>query len=577
MSSEIAPKPVQNGRVRKNRRTLKKKVRRIISIVILFIFILLAIVQSYIAYQVIMSVTFLTSEVLGRSVSATIDGEQLRYINGLSDFGSPAYRGMVTHLERMLKYFWRGDSIRFTVVKESNGLLVSIIDNKEQVFQVFPIAEGDLQRLSRPLMDDVLVKRAGPFHVTAYSPLRDHRGNLTGVFVASFSSSLLQLIFFASVVLIFVLTILGYIFSLIITRAMTMGITRPLETLAERIRMIARAEGDLSQRIAFQKTYKEVEDLADATNLVMESMENFVELLEDKQHGLEDKNRELAAQAEELEAQTEQLIALNESLEDAMRKLQDAQLQLVQSEKMASLGQLTAGVAHEINTPLGAINSNINIIEMVIEFLKADLDLEHNDKAKALVERVEKANDTNKMACDRILQIIRHLKNFARLDESDFKEADIHEGIESVLILSHNLLKHRITVHKEYGQIPLVKCFPNLMNQIVMNIIVNSAQAIPQKGDIWIKTWSNKDKVYIEIQDNGIGIPKENLRKIFDPGFTTKGVGIGTGLGLSICYKIIEKHNGTISVKSQVGKGTSFTIELPINNTFEQVKDKGID
>lgn len=559
---------------KKNRRTLKNRIRRIISAVILFIFVLLVLTQSFFGYFAIKFLAIFVEDITSHTSASAIDGNLLALIQGPDDFGSPLYRNIERKLKESLGPQWNDGLVRFTVVKAVNGQLWSVFDNEGRVFNPYPISQKSLDRLSNPNHWGPVNEVVNTFTITAYAPIYAH-DKLVGIFAVRARPELIRGVFAVFVGSIAIFAFIGYLFSLIITRVMTMRITKPLETLTERIRMIARAEGDLSQRISFPKTYKEVEELSVATNMVMESTERFVELLEDKQHRLEDKNRELGAQAEELEAQTEELIALNESLEDALRKLQDAQVQLVQSEKMASLGQLTAGIAHEINTPLGAINSNTNIIEMVIEFLRSDLDLEHNEKARALVERVEKANDTNKLACDRIMQIVRHLKNFARLDESDFKEACIHDGIDSVLILSHNILKHRVQVHKEYGEIPMVRCFPNLLNQVMMNIVVNAAQAMPDRGDIWIKTWAEGEKVLIEIKDNGVGIPKENLKRIFDPGFTTKGVGVGTGLGLSICYKIMEKHNGRISVDSEVGKGTTFTIEIPINNTYEQMQVDG--
>lgn len=557
---------------RKNRRTLKNRIRRIISAVILFIFVLLVLTQSFFGYFAVKFLAIFIEDITSHTMASSVDGDQLALIQGLDDFGSPAYREIERMLMKSVGSEWKGNLARFTVIKSINGQFLSVFDSEDRVFNPYPISQESLAKINDPKHWGPINEIVNTFTITSYAPIYA-QGKLAGIFAVRAKPELVQGIFAFFVGSVALFALIGYLFSLLITRIMTMRITRPLETLNERIRMIARAEGDLSQRISFPKTYREVEQLSEATNMVMESTERFVELLEDKQHRLEDTNRELAAQAEELEAQTEELIALNESLEEAMRKLQDTQVQLVQSEKMASLGQLTAGIAHEINTPLGAINSNTNIIEMVIEFLRTDLELANNEKARTLVERIEKANDTNKLACDRIMQIVRHLKNFARLDESDFQEACIHDGIESVMILSHNILKHRIQVHKDYGEIPMVKCFPNLLNQVFMNIVVNAAQAMPERGDLWIRTWLKGDRVCIEFKDNGAGIPKENLKRIFDPGFTTKGVGVGTGLGLSICYKIIEKHQGSIRVDSQVGKGTTFTIELPVNNTFEQVQE----
>ncbi|MHB8131465.1 MAG: sensor histidine kinase, partial [Mobilitalea sp.] len=155
---------------------------------------------------------------------------------------------------------------------------------------------------------------------------------------------------------------------------------------------------------------------------------------------------------------------------------------------------------------------------------------------------------------------------FSRLDQAEFQEANINEGIKSVLVLTHNLLKRRITVHEDFGDLPLVKCFPGQLNQVLMNIIVNASQAIEGEGDIFIRTFLKEKHLYITISDSGTGIRDEDLRKIFDPGFTTKGVGVGLGLGLYLSYNIIQNHNGEISVVSEPSKGAEFTIKIPIDN-----------
>jgi two-component system NtrC family sensor kinase len=166
-------------------------------------------------------------------------------------------------------------------------------------------------------------------------------------------------------------------------------------------------------------------------------------------------------------------------------------------------------------------------------------------------------------ATDRLMNIVGSLKNFARLDEADLKDADIHEGLESTLTIVQHQFKNRIKVEKQYGKIPRVRCYPNRLNQVFMNLLVNAAQAIPERGTITIKTSARANVVRIAISDTGTGIPAENIPKIFDPGFTTKGVGVGTGLGLGICYQIIQDHRGKIHVESGDG-GTTFTIELPL-------------
>lgn len=557
---------------KRNKRTLKKKIRRITNIVILFIFLLSGVINSMIAYNLIKYGNLLAADILGRTCSVLVDGDELKKITSFDDVLSEEYYHITQKLEKAFPDFWGEGPIHFSIIKEINGQLISIIDSLDKEFTHYKIDNNNLETLKREGIKSRIENGQGFFDSIAYTPIFDSQGEVVGIFVVRLVEYFQIAIFGISVVLIFILALGGFFIGLIVTRIMTMRITRPLDVLNEKIRMIAKVEGDLSQRITFEKTYREVEDLAEATNMVMERTGHFVELLEEKQHHLRDKNREMAQQTEELEAQTEELIALNENLEEAMRELQDTQVQLVQSEKMASIGQLTAGVAHEINTPLGAINSNTSIIEMVTQFLKSTINIKDNEKPGQLIEKLEKANSTNKLACERIIHIVRNLKNFSRLDQSEFQEACLHEGIESVLLLSHNELKHRIKVHKEFGNIPLVQCFPNQLNQVFMNIIVNAAQAIQEEGDIWIKTWEEDEKVFIQIRDNGAGISKENLKRIFDPGFTTKGVGVGTGLGLSICYKIIQNHHGKITVESTLGEGTTFTILIPVTNSFKEVQ-----
>lgn len=279
---------------------------------------------------------------------------------------------------------------------------------------------------------------------------------------------------------------------------------------------------------------------------------------------LEKANKELNANQQEMAALNEELIATNDSLEEAYNELKNVQLQLIQNEKMASLGQLSAGVAHEINTPMGAINCNVDLSKKLILLLRESLSGSQNQKAVEALSKLEELNHINIMASERIVRIVKSLKSFARLDSDEYQETDIHRDIDNTLILANNKLKNRIEVIKDYGDLPLVKCYPNQLNQVFMNLIVNAADAVPDNGKIWIKTFRVSNNVFIKIRDNGTGIRQEHLEKIFNPGFTTKGVGVGTGLGLAIAYNIIEKHEGKIQVESEVGKGTEFTIELPL-------------
>jgi len=258
-----------------------------------------------------------------------------------------------------------------------------------------------------------------------------------------------------------------------------------------------------------------------------------------------------------------------ESLEKANRELRDTQTQLVQTEKMASLGMLVAGVAHEINTPFGAVSSMHDTqkraaakILAIFESEATELSRSHPTLTRALKVMMD-ANDVIDSGIERVSNIVRRLRSFARLDEADVKTASINEGIEDTLTLIHHELKHNITVVRNFGMIPPVRCYPGRLNQVFLNLLVNARQAIKGKGTITIGTSMQNGLVCITFEDDGAGIRPENLKRIFDPGFTTKGVGVGTGLGLSICYQIIQDHNGHIYAESEVGKGTKFTIILP--------------
>jgi two-component system NtrC family sensor kinase len=229
---------------------------------------------------------------------------------------------------------------------------------------------------------------------------------------------------------------------------------------------------------------------------------------------------------------------------------------------MAVIGQLVAGIAHEINTPLASIRSNIDIEKMILEMVKSDVPESVEDFKKTVQEFIE----VNTMAMERIIEIVKGLKNFARLDEAEVQVVDIHEGINSTLLLIKNQSGNRIEIVKDYGKIPYVKCYPQQINQVLLNILVNAIQAINDNGFVTIKTYQEGNNIVISISDTGVGIKEENISKIFEPGFTTKGVGVGTGLGLSISYKIMKKHNGELKVISKKGEGTTFFIELPIEH-----------
>jgi len=262
------------------------------------------------------------------------------------------------------------------------------------------------------------------------------------------------------------------------------------------------------------------------------------------------------------------LFGVNQDLKTSNSQLKEAQDQLILNEKMASLGSLVAGVAHEINTPVGAASSAADVsrrcIERIAQALEAGVGkLESNPQLQKVLGLLKENNGIVMEAGDRIGQIVKSLRNFARLDESEIQEADLREGIDTTLILIHHETKGRVTVIKEYDDIPSIYCYPTQLNQVFMNLLINAAQAIEGKGEIRIQTLADATHVHVKISDTGSGITPEHLSKIFDPGFTTKGVGVGTGLGLSISYNIIQKHKGHLEVESRPGEGTTFTLSLP--------------
>ena len=270
------------------------------------------------------------------------------------------------------------------------------------------------------------------------------------------------------------------------------------------------------------------------------------------------------------------------------QELKQTQSQLIQTEKMSSLGQMVAGIAHEINNPVNFIGGNIDYAHQYIQDLTdlvtlyqeyypnpPDAILEHIEdiELEFLREDLPKTLSSMKMGADRIREIVVSMRNFSRSDDGNMKSADIHEGIDSTLVILNHRLKQGIEVIKQYGKLPAVECSPAQLNQVFMNVIGNAIDALEEmkKGDkgysptIWISTEVTADNtVTLKIRDNGPGIAASCAQQIFDPFFTTKSIGKGTGLGLAISYQIVAKHHGKIEVNSQIGQGTEFVITLPV-------------
>lgn len=379
----------------------------------------------------------------------------------------------------------------------------------------------------------------------------------------------------------FVLAIFAVVIGIILARILSRSITESLRELTAATKDLA--EGNLDQKITVAGE-QELADLANSFNLMSSNVRTLVQ--------------ELQEQAEALK--TSEAIASEKALklQIAMEELTTTQTQLMQSEKMVSLGQLVAGVAHEINNPINFIHGNIrHTIDYTNDLLELlDVYQDHNpeppDDIADLTEEIELdflKEDLPKMlqsmwtGTERIQEIVKSLRNFSRLDEAEFKAVDLHEGIDSTLMILENRLKSsgsfpRIEIRKNYGQLPNIECFPGQLNQVFMNLIVNAIDALESKGEdktyeeiealdphIAITTSLIEDNwLRVCIRDNAGGIPPEVQAKLFDPFFTTKPLGKGTGLGLSISYKIItEKHFGHISCNSIIGEGTEFVVMIP--------------
>jgi signal transduction histidine kinase len=261
----------------------------------------------------------------------------------------------------------------------------------------------------------------------------------------------------------------------------------------------------------------------------------------------------------------------NTELGRLLAELRATQGRLVQHAKMAALGQLVAGVAHEINTPLAAVVNNNDLFLRIFARMRQGR-IEERDLAA-----VEDLSKVTRLACARMSDIVRTLRTFARLDEAEVKAVDLHEGIESTLVLIAHLTKSGIVVERRYGELPRIECHPNQINQVFMNLCVNACQAMGERGTLTISTRAvGQQHVEVRIRDTGMGIPRDKLPHIFDPGFTTKGALFGTGLGLSIVYQIVEGHGGEVVVESQPGAGTEFTVRLPVHHVRDAAADAGM-
>lgn len=362
---------------------------------------------------------------------------------------------------------------------------------------------------------------------------------------------------------------LGFVCAILMVRV----VTEPIKHLASGVKIFS--SGNLKHKIP-QTKYTEINLLVDAFNEMAHKLDAVYTSLEDK-----------------VKERTQEVVEKNKELKNAYNELQEAQSMMVHSEKMRSLGELVAGITHEINNPVNFIYGNLihlnnyskDLVEIIEKYQEVENKLPDEDKKELSRLKEELEFDfikddlpdlikSCKEGTERTKNIILDLKSFSRADELIVNEIDLHKEINTSLNILYNKYKDNINIHKEFSEIPSIDCYGGQINQVFLNILDNAIFAIEKEGDIFIRTKTDDKYVVIEIEDTGKGMSQENVKKIFEPFYTTKSVGEGTGLGMSISYKVIQNHNGIIEVESEVGKGTKFIVKLPKEGVKKQLASK---
>lgn len=452
---------------------------------------------------------------------------------------------------------------------------VLIIDKKTNLeyYTTFDNEKGDIYTYNKNSLFPLVVKQSANYTVLNYYviPFTAMYNNAAyDIYIVvpkpnpEYRNNLRRNVFLFDAILL--LICLAFLF--IVVRS----ITKPLITMETTVSQIAK--GDLSGRLDLTK-YEEINKLVVSYNMMANALQRLYSSLEAK---VNDRTQELKG---------------------AYAELQSTQAMMVHSEKMKSLGELVAGIMHEINNPINFIYGNMthlstysnDLINMIDEYTKYEASLKSEEKThiNSLKEKIDyeflKSDMPDlikscKEGAERAKNIIQDLKSFSRMEEVSIKDVDLPSEIDTVLNILHNKIKNKAEVHKEYmDKVPKVEAFGGQLNQVFMNIIDNAVGAIEKTGDIWIRinTDELENNLIIEIEDNGSGMDEETMKKVFDPFFTTKPVGKGTGLGMSITYKIIKNHQGDITVESKQGQGTKFIITLPLNIDREKLKTSVLD
>ena len=451
-----------------------------------------------------------------------------------------------------------------TQINQSIQEQIIIISNEVIVASTFPSDTDSIEQLATPRNHSAITINNQKFfaHPIHLKGLEDKRFDL----VLLTSQQSLTQAKQTTWLMIVTMASVGALLTIILGYWIAKKVARPIQDITLIAQQVA-GESRFDLR-APANTQDDISILALSVNQLIEWVGQYTNELE------------IAAQTLDIRVQKR-----THKLSKTLNELKATQTQLIQSEKMSSLGQMIAGIAHEINNPISFVKCNIDPLK---EYFQDLLDLiktyeaEYPEPSAAVLKKQEEIDfdflltDLDKLlgsmdvGAERVHEIVKSLRNFSRLDEATVKDVDIHEGLDSTLLILNHRLKHEVTVVKRYGDLPLVRCFPAQLNQVFTNIIVNALDAMTEancahKKIKIITRMSGKNRVQVIISDRGPGIPRKIRKKIFDPFFTTKPVGKGTGLGLGICFRIIQQHQGNIRIRSKIGKGTEVVITLPID------------
>ena len=486
------------------------------------------------------------------------------FISNLSAFKAAENTQDYTELAKNLNYAL-GDShmVKYVIVTDDNNSEVFSTFYPKKPYEFIQMQHSAIFRLKEdPSLDFRLDK------VENIVIKQNDKNFYIGIYKSDAISTFIEEMQLISVIVLAVALIVAIFVASFVART----ITKPLLEIEETVSKIGR--GDLSNRLEYTR-YIEINRLVQAYNMMANALQRLYSSLE------------------------AQVNDRTKKLKDAYSELKSTQAMMVHSEKMKSLGELVAGIMHEINNPINFIYGNMthlsnystDLIEMIDKYTLLEDKLSDEDK-KAIQDYKNEIDysflktdmpdliKSCKEGADRAKNIIQDLKSFSRTGEAAITDVDIVSEMDTTLNILHNKIKHKVEIHKEYIDfVPKIEAFGGQLNQVFMNILDNAIGAIKQSGDIWIriKTDENYKKLIIEVEDNGEGMEPDVVSKVFDPFFTTKPVGQGTGLGMSITHKIVKNHQGDIKVDSIKGKGTKFTVILPINLDREQMTDNLVE